>query len=176
MSTLSGDVRLAEDLAIRFADSQGDRDSWRAKREACEAILFAGIATTHGVSSNEVAAARAALDARPFDWAVNLPMLGIGVLMAWPVTRRLRRRFEGEPIPLIFSMLLASIAIGVVIVALGQVWAGYIEMLRLGNGHLSYRAQRIQWVHHRGETFVVVVVAVWCLSFVRDSDKPHPTP
>jgi hypothetical protein len=73
---LPDDVRLAEDIAIRYADSHGYREGWRATREACEAMLFSAVASSRTLTIDDVRSARAQLDSRTFDWAVNTPVAG----------------------------------------------------------------------------------------------------
>ena len=53
------------------------------------------------------------------------------------------------------AILALSFSLAITVVAVGQVWAGLIETLRLGSGHLSYRAARIPWMHHRPLTLAL---------------------
>lgn len=57
-----------------------------------------------------------------------------------------------------------SIIASVVGMLLGEVWSDLMENIRLGNGHLSYRAERIPWSHHRLGIFVGGVVLFWLLA------------
>ena len=140
-TTLLDDVRLAEDVAIRHADSHGYREGWRATREACEAILFAVVASSWNLTSDDVRRARAQLDHREFDWAVNVPVAVLSLVAAWV-----------------------------------QVWAFAVETIRIGNGHMSYRAFRIPWRQHRIATFAIVVLAVWLMTLTHHlgTRTPHP--
>ncbi|OFW37963.1 MAG: hypothetical protein A3J29_04530 [Acidobacteria bacterium RIFCSPLOWO2_12_FULL_67_14b] len=174
VTTLLDDVRMAEDLAIRFADAEGYKPGWRGTREACEASLFAGLATARGLAIADVVTARSQLDQRGFDWLVNIPMATLCLLAGFMLTRRIANRFGGETVPTVVAAVLASIALAVAVVAVGQVWAGLIETIRLGNGHLSYRAFRIPWSHHRPQTFTLVVLAVWSLGFCFSRRRPSP--
>ncbi len=81
-------------------------------------------------------------------------------------------RFLG--VLLLLALLMAAVAIAVAVVAIGQVWAGYVEMLRLGNGHLSYRARRIPWGHHLINTIVLFLLTVWCMGLLGHSRMPAP--
>ena len=172
---LLDDIRLAEDIAVRFADAQGYRTGWRSTREACEATLFAGLAAARGMTVEDISAARTRLDQRGFDWLVNVPIAILYVLVVWSVTRRIRSRFAGELVPTVIAILLASLGLAIALVGLGQLWAGAVEVLRIGNGHLSYRASRIPWTHHRESTFVLAVFAVWFLGFVPGSRRTSGT-
>lgn len=178
-SHLADDVRLVEELAIRFADARGPGEAWRTRRETCESILFAAVAASHAVDLAAVAAARSALDDRPFDWAVNVPMTLLTMSLALVLVRRVRRRFAADERGLALAAILAgTVVLAVIVVIGGQVVAGLIETIRVGNGHLSYRASRIPWPHHRGLTVVIVAAAVGLASVVeavrpsRRSSKP----
>jgi len=57
-----------------------------------------------------------------------------------------------------------SVVASVVGVLLGEVWSDLMENIRLGNGHLSYRLERIPWSHHRLGMFVGGVVLFWLLA------------
>jgi len=163
------DIRRAEDMAIRFADAQGYRPEWRETREACEATLFAGLAASRGIGVADVGSARSQLDRRPFDWLVNVPIAAAYLFLAITVTGRIAGRFRGEGFPALVAVALASIVLAVAIVVAGQVWAGLVETIRLSSGHLSYRAFRIPWSHHRLRTFALAVAAVWVLGLFRIS-------
>jgi hypothetical protein len=165
------DIRRAEDMAIRFADAQGYRPEWSETREACEAKLFSGLSTARGISIADVATARAELDRRGFDWPVNLPIAGLYILVGCAVTRRIENRFRDERLPALFAIGLVSIVLAVAVVVAGQVWAAFVETIRLSSGHLSYRAFRIPWSHHRLQTFALAVAAVWGLAFVELSRR-----
>ena len=46
----------------------------------------------------------------------------------------------------------------------GELWSGAVEMLRVGNGHLSYRADRIPWGQHRASLFFCGVLLFWAIA------------
>lgn len=161
---LADDIRHAEDIAIRYADALGYREGWRQTRETCEAELFAGLAASRKVSPGEIATARAGLAARSFDWLVNVPMAVLYVGLSLIATRRLQARFAGERLAFVTALVIMSVGMAVTIVAVGQLWASGVEVARIGNGHLSYRASRIPWSGHRIETFTLAVIATWALA------------
>lgn len=154
-SALLQDIALAEDIAIRYADALGYRDGWRETRENCEGVLFSEVADRRSMSLDAVRAARAQLDRRGFDWGVNLPMIAVTIVGASLIGRYTWRRFEYEPAARTIAILALSFSLAITVVAVGQVWAGLIETLRIGSGHLSYRAARIPWMHHRPLTFAL---------------------
>ena len=166
-ASLLDDIRRAEDIAIRHADSLGYREGWRATRENCETILFGAVASSRGLSVDDVRQARAQLDHRSFDWAVNFPVAGLTLAAAWVIARRVRRRFDNERVPLLAAVALSSVGLAVAVIAIGQLWAFAVEGVRIGNGHLSYRAFRIPWAQHRVTTFTLVVIAVWAITWIQ---------
>lgn len=166
--SLAAQVQLAEDLAIRFADAQGETPRWRSNRESCEATLFQRIADERGLSSEGVLQARRSLESRPFDWFVNLPMGVLTIALGWSWARVVFRRFGPDDWVLAgVAVVVGAAAIAVAIVGLGQVWASAIEVWRIGNGHLSYRAFRIPWPHHRAATFIIAVGTVILVSAIQ---------
>ena len=44
---------------------------------------------------------------------------------------------------------------------LGEVWIWIAEGLRVGNGHMSYRGDRLFWAKHRFELFAVALIIFW---------------
>lgn len=160
-ASLTADVQLAEDLAVRYADAQGYREGWRSEREACEAKLFQMIATRHNSTLAEIARIRDAFSRRGPDLPVYGPMLGLCALAAWWLVGSVMRRFgDSEPVPRMLAVVVGTVLLAVMIIGIGQVWAGLVETIRIGNGHLSYRASRIPWAHHRVSTGISVAVVV----------------
>jgi hypothetical protein len=53
-AVLLAEVRLAEDIAIRYADGGGYQAGWRERRESCEATLFASLAQARNVGIAQV--------------------------------------------------------------------------------------------------------------------------
>jgi hypothetical protein len=100
-----------------------------------------------------------------------MPIAGLYTLVGWAVTRRIANRFRDERLPALFAIGLVSIVLAVAVVVAGQVWAAFVETIRLSSGHLSYRAFRIPWSHHRPQTFALAVAAVWGLAFVQLSRR-----
>lgn len=65
---------------------------------------------------------------------------------------------------MIVYVSLATAALGDL---LGEQWAGLWENFRLGNGHISYRLDRVPWGHHRGALFVGGLVLFWLVAALR---------
>jgi hypothetical protein len=164
---LSDDAFTAEDLAIRHADARrGHRSSgafkdiseYRQTRDSCMAALFDAIARQHGVSTAEV---RGGLGNRRIMWDA-LVMLSFGaiyIVSASVVVRRVLRSALGDqPWLAIAAIVAASIGLSVIGVALGFVWSGLLEAIQVGNGHLSYRVERIPFRRYGREMFLLGVL------------------
>jgi hypothetical protein len=150
---LSGDAVAAEELAIRFADrTKGLRsghftgsEDYAAARTQCLARLFDTIGRTHDVDAADV---RQLLDRRPL--ALDLPVL-LGFALVYGVAAnalaaRLVARFHDRSVlATVSATIIAACAIGAAGVLVFGVCAGAIEMVRVGNAHLSYRAGRLPW-------------------------------
>lgn len=91
-ASLTDDVHLAEDLAVRYADAQGHREDWRVEREACEAKLFRAINTRHNSTLAEIANIRQGFTRCRPDLPVYGPMFGLCALAAWWLARGVTRR------------------------------------------------------------------------------------
>lgn len=153
---LSDDAEFAEDLAIRYADgtSQG-----ADARDTCMMDLFRVIAKTHKVSPDEV---RRALGHRriSFDLAVILSfavLYGCGASLCVRLLYRTYRAREDLTTVVIMTTI-GALLTSTAGVMFGEVWSGILEALRIGNGHMSYRAARIPWTQHRLGFFVAGVV------------------
>jgi len=131
------------------------------------ASLFQIIRSNHGVTVEQI---RWRLAHRPaeLDLAVILTFIALYVWVATLIISRVYRRdadHQGTSawvVMIVYTSIIASVA-GVL---LGEVWSDLMENIRLGNGHLSYRAERIPWGHHRLGMFVGGLVLFWLLAAV----------
>jgi hypothetical protein len=161
---LSDDAEFAEDLAIRYADvARGLHTKnfegigeYNEARNTCMANLFRIVAGSHGVSTVEV---QRSLGHRrvSFDLAVFLSFALLYVWGASLLSRWLCRLYGSSEAKLtvIIMTVLVSLLAGMAGVMLGEIWSWLWETYRIGNQHMSYRATRIPWTHHRGEVFLV---------------------
>ena len=103
---------------------------------------------------------------RGLNLTTNIPMalfyLGVSALLLLLIGRRFSP--QEELLPFALAVLLASGLIGIVTVGVGGILEGAIEMFRVGNGHLSYRGLRLQWVQHRPELLVAAIVLFWVIA------------
>jgi hypothetical protein len=170
---LSDDAQVAEDRAIRYADSHsGPRsghfagfDKYARAREQCMAALFQVIAKNHGVTQEQV---RESLKYRRTS-------LDLGVLLSFAVlygfaasgfSRRVWRRFPFDEgwVAGAVATVIASAIVSLGGVMVGEIWSTTLEEMRIGNGHLSYRVARIPWNQHRLSLFVCGVVLFWLIA------------
>ncbi|HVC18788.1 MAG TPA: hypothetical protein VNE16_01825 [Vicinamibacterales bacterium] len=163
---LTDDVALAEDFAIRYADrTRGLRsghyagaDAYHAARERCMAMLLADIGRLHGVAPQRLAALRGR---RPLmvDVAVGLSFAVIYLLVATLLAGGLVHRFPpDDPLPAVVASCLVAIGLSAAVMFTLPVWAGAIEVIRVGNVHLSYRALRLPWSRHRAAVFLTALL------------------
>ena len=162
---LLADVRIAEELAIRYADSRSNSKSAHGQnRSSCEASLFGSIEQSHSVTAADIANARHLLSRGAFDPPVHIPLAAFYIAGALLAADRIRRRFPAdEKAPAILATIFASVALAIVILVLGHLWDGIVEMIRVGNTHMSYRVDRLGWREHSEEVFAAAVVVFWCV-------------
>jgi len=109
--------------------------------------LFEQIAKAHGVPPGQVSDALGRNRAH-IDLAVILPFVLLYCFAAPAVARTIWRRYppiEHGWIPGVIMVLFLSLVFAVGSTMLGEVWSGIAESFRIGNGHMSYRTQRLLW-------------------------------
>ena len=156
---LSEDAEFAEDLAIRYADvHHGLRtpyyvsgEDYASNRDRCKAMLFGEIASRHNVPMERVYDSLGQNRAY-IDLAINLPFALISWLVVVAVARVVWRRYapaENGWLPGSMMILFLSLAFSIAFIMVGDVWARIADTYRVGNGHMSYRADRLIWVRHQ---------------------------
>jgi hypothetical protein len=163
---LSRDAVAAEDLAIRYADWRiGNSPGYSQLRDGCMAALFAAIAKTHSVTPVEV---RQALAGRGTiaDLATILSFAVLYIAFANAIAGRAGPRFldAGSLAVGLFAIIAISILVGMGGMLAGEIWSLVVEMYRLDNGHISYRAARVPWAQHRLAFFVICVLLFWLIA------------
>jgi len=170
---LADDAQTAEDLAIRHADASRGRDSglvrnvgeYHRVREECKASLFAIVAQQHLVPLDAVA--RAVEDRR--EWLDALVILAFAILFALVaksvIGLMLRGAIADSRLLAASLLLVAALGAGAISLFAGGVWFGLIESVRVGNGHMSYRVERLpmrryQVVTFAGGTLIFATIAV----------------
>jgi hypothetical protein len=185
---LIDDARVVEELVVRHTDARWGHGAHIRKqqtRQECFTAMFAAVARTHQVAVDDVREARKRLSDNRLDLAVHLPMAAIYVLVVFSVSGRVFRRFDRGETPARFvAIFLVAVAVSATMVMIGGQWAAAVEMVRVGNDHLSFRGRNIAWNQQVAELFFVGLVAFWTVALLRyhvthqreaASARPGPT-
>ena len=168
---LAGDAQLAEELGIRHGDAYRGRESVeeRGRRATeCTGKLVAVVAQLHSVGADAVERARLHRELRVDLVAVALPMACLFCFGAYALGAPLRRRFgPDEHRAFVIATTFAAIVASGAGVMVGEVWSWIVEMIRVDDSHLSYRALRLPWVHHRLEIFAIGLALFWLMAWLR---------
>jgi hypothetical protein len=167
---LAGDAQFAEELGIRHGDAFRGRESVeeRGRRvEECTARLMTYLSMLHSVPLGDVERARARRETRVDVVAVFAPMAVVFGTLAYAVAGRIRRRFPSG-VPRVVATLLVALAVAGAGVMIGELWSWLVEIVRVGDSHLSYRAFRLPWTRYRGAIFaagtMIFLVMAWTRS------------
>jgi hypothetical protein len=174
------DIELATELAVRYADSLhkerfgyeghgGYVEGGRA-RDRCMASLLSEIAKRHEIPLDVVNKVRARGD-RPVVWDAMVILL-FGVIYASisaVIAQSISRRFPAdEGWPALAAPAIGSLGIGALGLLLFQWWAMTLEMIRVGNDHLSgYRASWNPWTEHFIALYMAGVIIFLVIASVR---------
>ena len=157
---LVADVKVVEELALRYADTRFDSRAAHGRlRGGCEAKLFEAIAQSHGITMSALGQARDQLDQTTWDAPVHVPMAVLLIAAAILLANRIRARFpHDEKAAAVMATVFTAVGVGIAFVVVGHLWDGVVEMIRVGNTHMSYRAGRLGWREHTGEVFGTAVL------------------
>ena len=166
---LNGDARAAEEFAIRYADAARghrsvfvDGEHYRRERDQCLAALSSDIASRHRIRPDQVAGAVGQRDGR-LDALVLLLFAALYGWVANGAARRLLERFPAdEPWPALIATAAAAVFASAAAVIVGGLSSMIVEMVQLGDTHLSYRAGRLPWQQHWLTLFAGAVM-VFCV-------------
>jgi hypothetical protein len=173
---LHNDVGFAEELAVEYMDAHhGPRSAGFKSLEAasqarntCLADLIGQIGKSHNVPPREVARF-VGQRSLAIDVAVSLTFVLAYAFFAVFLAGKLRRRYPPEDgwSSALVMIILSSLVFGAGGMMLGEQWSTLVENIRIGSGHLSYRFNRIPWVRHRIDFFILFVVLFWGVAVVR---------
>jgi hypothetical protein len=172
LSHLRADVKVAEELGVRYDDTRlahGPALEGQPKtRDDCDTKLFAEIATLHSIGANAVLDERAALSSRRPEAVVYLPLVLFYAGIAFAVARRFSAHFDwpDEKPPFLVVGALLSVCVGAGLAGTGHLWGGLVEMARMGNTHMTYRAHRLGWNEFSPLVFVLGIAIFWASVFV----------
>ncbi len=144
---LTEDVRVAEELGIRYADSVAGgmvTDRYVRLRDWCTEVSIREVVRRHGASRAEITAATGARELWIDLLAVFLPMTALFLVASRRVARHVVAEYDPEDrwVAVAVLVVLAPLAAGIGMM-LTQLWAWLVEMLRFRNLHISYRAARL---------------------------------
>jgi hypothetical protein len=125
--------------------------------------LFEQLAKEHGVPVERVYSSLGQ-NRGSIDVAENLPFLRLYCLAAVAAIRMIWRRYspaEEGWVTGATMILLLSLAFAVGGTMMGRLWSGIAEQFRIGNGHGSYRGQRLPWSRHETALFAGVFILFW---------------
>jgi hypothetical protein len=191
---LLDDIRTAEELAIRYADRTAgwrlvetfgivsrhgglkDRTAGQLAHRKCLAMLFDQIAAAHGLRVSDIDGVRPRLMERGIDLPVTIPVALLFVFAVRRFTRWLRNRFEADEwLAWFVASVIGSIILTAVTLAIGAAWAGVVEIVRLGNEHVSYRARTGSLRANFLVMFAIGIAASWIASaMARRRVAPSP--
>jgi hypothetical protein len=169
---LNHDALIAEEIAIRYADvRRGHRsghfeslEAYSRTRDACLARLSKVIASYHGVTPVQVGNAVGNRDRR-VDLAVTLAFVALYTLVAGRIVGWLFTRFPpDERWPALLAGLVLSVIASTAAVMLGELGSSIVDMIRVHNTHLSYRALRNPWAQHRPDLWVGALLVFWLIA------------
>ena len=168
---LRADSATAESWAIAYADvsplRQQGAGPYADVRDQCMAMLFARISQSHGI---DVSTVREYAQQRDiiFDAAVLLVFAFAYVVIAYHLVGAVTRRFAGDER---FALVAAAISVSIVTVAgavlVGDSWSIGAEVLRVGNGHLSYRTERLPWRQYQPAIISAGLAVFWLIAVIR---------
>jgi hypothetical protein len=174
------DAHFAEELGIRHGDSFRGSETVPERDhrvEECTNRLLGMLARLHAVTSEDVARARASRNWRWDVVTVFAPMLLLFAVASGAAIDRVRRRFSAdEKTTAGIAIAVLSIGVAALGLAAGELWSWLVEILRVGDSHLSYRASRMPWVRYRLPIYVTGVVVVWIVAWLAyrvDSGDPE---
>jgi hypothetical protein len=173
---LVSDAQLAEELAIRYADLEFGRrfgvehhggllEGGRIRNE-CLARMFGAIEAMHGVTAEQVQAARGQRN-WIFDGAVAVLFLPIYVLGSIAASRWLSRRLSThDRLVRLIAAGIASVAFSVLGLQFLRLWGAVWETIRVGNGHMTSMraASQTRWMHHVDGQLLVAILLFWLVA------------
>jgi hypothetical protein len=168
---LRADSATAESWAIAYADvsplRQQGAGPYANVRDQCMAMLFARIAQSHGIDVSTVREYAGQRDIM-FDAAVLLVFALAYVVIAYHLVDAITRRFPGdERFALVAATTIVSVMTAVAAVLVGDAWSIGAEVLRVGNGHLSYRTERLPWRQYQPAIIAAALGVFWVVAAVR---------
>ena len=170
---LREDAQVAEELGVRQGDATRGRESIperTTRAEGCTAAVFDQIARIHGVSRTSVEAAALHRSLWLDIVLVFLPAGLVALFICMAIADRVNGRFAAEePAIWLVMAVLSGLVVSFVIMFVGEMWSWLVEMLRIDDLHISYRAFQLPWSRHR---WLLYAVSVGLFLFVTYRRRP----
>jgi hypothetical protein len=168
---LRADSATAESWALAYADVSPLRQQgpgpYAEVGNQCMAMLFTKISKNHGIDASTVREYAQQRDVI-FDSAVlllfALAYVGVAYRLVGVVTDRVS---NDERFALVAAIIFASLMVAFAALLIGDIWAIAAEVLRVGNGHLGYRTERLPWRQHRPAIMVTGLALFWLVAAIR---------
>jgi hypothetical protein len=172
---LRAEAATAESWAIAYADvsplRQQGAGSYADVRDQCMAMLFVRISQSHAINVGTVREYAQQRDII-FDAVVLLVFAFAYVVIAYQLAGAVTRRFSGdERFALVAAVIVVSVMTVFVAVLVGDSWSIGAEVLRVGNGHLSYRTERLPWRQYRPAIIATALGVFWLVATVRVKNR-----
>lgn len=153
------DIRVAQDLGIRYGDSVGGRiwnEANSRARERCTEASFGVIMRQHNVSRADINALIGARDLW-FDFlTVMLPTALLFAAASRQVVRHVAAGYDASDRPIMIAVLTALTPIAAAIgLGIGQIWGVVVEEARLRSDHISYRAANTPMYEYKWTVFAL---------------------
>ena len=130
-------------------------------------MLFVRISQSHAI---DVGTVRDYAQQRDiiFDVVVLLVFAFAYVIVAYQLVGAVTHRFStDERLALVAAVIIVSVMTVFVAVLVGDSWSIGAEVLRVGNGHLSYRTERLPWRQYRPTIMATALGVFWLVAAVR---------
>src|SRR3982751_6123204 len=168
---LRAEAATAESWAIAYADASPLRRQgagpYADVRDQCMAMLFVRISQNHAIDVGIVREYAGQRDV-PFDAVVLFSFAFAYVVIAYQLVGAVTRRFSDDArLVLVLAVIIVSVMTVCVAVLVGDTWSIGAEVIRVGNGHLSYRTERLPWRQYRPAVVATALGAFWLVAVAR---------
>jgi hypothetical protein len=168
---LRAEAATAESWAIAYADVSPQRQQgagpYAQVREQCTATLFVRISQRHAIDVGTVREYARQRDI-VFDIAVLLLFAFAYVVIAYQLVGGIMQRISAdERFALASAVIIVSAMTVFVAVLAGDSWSIGAEVLRVGNGHLGDRTERLPWRQYRPAITATALGVFWLVAAVR---------
>lgn len=169
---LRTEAATAESWAIAYADVSPLRKQgpgpYGEVLDQCTATLFMRISQRHAIDVGIVREYSQQRD-MVFDAAVLLLFVFAYVVIAYQLVGAITRQFSSDDrVAPAAAIVILSVMTAFVALLAGDMWSIAAEVFRVGNGHLSYRTERLPWRRQQWPGLVATALGVfWLVAAIR---------